>query len=148
MHVNHLSFTGTQNALTNPQKEALFRELQWLRNKGFEWLHHGDCIGADLAAHNMWRELGGKLWIHPPIDFSKRAFAGMEMGDRCEPERDYLKRNMDVVQCGQQLLACSKGMTEERRSGTWATVRYARTLKRPRKIILPDGRILMEGFGW
>jgi predicted Rossmann fold nucleotide-binding protein DprA/Smf involved in DNA uptake len=37
-------------------------------------------------------------------------------------------------------------MEEELRSGTWATVRYARRIGRPITLLFPDGGVLREGL--
>jgi len=59
--------------------------------------------------------------------------------------RPPLTRNHDIVDCTELLIACPKSMKEELRSGTWATVRYARKLERPVIIIYPNGISSSEG---
>lgn len=47
------------------------------------------------------------------------------------PAKPYLERNKDIANEGiDGLIAAPSGWVEELRSGTWATVRYARKLKR------------------
>jgi hypothetical protein len=110
---------------------------------GYEWLHHGDCIGADEFAHGCWR-LGtdGKVWLHPPSDPRKRAFCG---ADREEKPVPYLARNDNIVASVRVLLAAPNSMTENLRSGTWATIRYARKKGIPIYIVLPNGAMYVEG---
>jgi len=133
----NIGFTGTQGALTNPQKRQLSLVLSSCKVQGVIHLHHGDCIGADAFANDLWRgEFRGMTIAHPPSDPKKRAFC---VCDVYLPEKPYLERNHDIVNSTQVLLACPMGMTETLRSGTWATVRYAREPQKPLCIIFPDG---------
>jgi outer membrane protein insertion porin family len=54
-----------------------------------------------------------------------------------------LDRNRAIVDSCDVLIACPKG-PEEQRSGTWATVRYARKQKKRIVIIWPDGEVTEE----
>jgi hypothetical protein len=144
----HVSFTGTSESVKMPQLDRLNEELRILRDKGFEWLHHGDCINADADAHRIWQALGGKIWLHPPDNDKKRAYCELQMGDCSEPELPYSIRNQYIVKRGRRLLACPGTMTEITRSGSWSTIRYARKLYRNIKIILPNGQVRMEGVEW
>jgi hypothetical protein len=113
-----IGFTGTQIGMSDRQKE----QLRWFLKPGDEF-HHGDCIGADAEAHDIAREVGCRIVIHPPLDNKKRAF---KQGDKeCTP-REYLVRNKDIVDDTQTLLVAPKSDIEERRSGTWSTYRYAK----------------------
>lgn len=78
------------------------------------------------------------LKIHPPINPAKRAWC---TGDFTYPEKDYLDRNRDIVNCTDILITCPSGYTEKLRSGTWATIRYARKIGKTVVIIFPDGSI-------
>lgn len=49
------------------------------------------------------------------------------------------KINRDIVAETDELIATPKGFQEERRSGTWATVRYALKARKPVTVIWPDG---------
>jgi hypothetical protein len=104
-------------------------------------LHHGDCIGGDAAADEIARQYGIRRVIHPPENPSKRARCA---GEVILPEKAYLDRNHDIVDVSDVLVACPKGMMEEQRSGTWATVRYARKLGRKVMILFPDGSVVTE----
>jgi len=57
------------------------------------------------------------------------------------PEADYLARNHFIVAYSEELVAAPKSNKEELRSGTWATIRYARKRKRMVTIIYPDGSL-------
>jgi hypothetical protein len=135
--VVRVGFTGTSRHVTPAAVERLREELRAL---GPGELHHGDCVEADAAAHDTAEALGWAIVVHPPSNARLRAFkAGPRVMVR-EP-RPYLERNRDVVEETSRLIACPEGFEEVRRSGTWATVRYARDRGRPVLIIWPDGSV-------
>jgi hypothetical protein len=57
------------------------------------------------------------------------------------PAKPYLVRNHEIVDDSQVLIAAPKEFTEQLRSGTWATIRYARKIGRTVRIVFPDGSI-------
>jgi len=128
-----VGFTGTQEDMTDAQKQA-FREL--LSKVEISEFHHGDCIGADATAHLIAQRLGCRIHVHPPIISSKRAFC---KGDYTHKEADYLDRNHRIVDCANWLIATPMETNEVLRSGTWATIRYARQRGVKVGIIWPDG---------
>lgn len=136
-----VGFTGTQRGLTDYQIQAL---IHLLSNLGDARLHHGDCIGADAKAHEIAVELCIPIAIHPPVDPSKRANCVLDprAGGVIYPAQPYLVRNRAIVTATDQLIACPSVRYEVTRSGTWATIRYARQLRRPHTIIYPDGQVL------
>jgi hypothetical protein len=136
----NIGFTGTSTAMTVAQLLSLHDELTAQYVFGDEF-HHGDCVGADNQAHDIAKVIGYFMVIHPPTDGKKRSF---RWGNILRPKKPYLERNHDIVDECQMLIAAPRLMTEEQRSGTWATVRYARKMDKPRTIILPDGRIYGE----
>lgn len=103
---------------------------------GFVCLHHGDCVGRDAHAHRLARQLGMLVEIHPPIYGSLRAYCE---ADYANTPRRFLTRNRDIVDATEALIAAPKGMEEERRSGTWSTVRYARQQGKRVVVVFPDG---------
>jgi hypothetical protein len=57
------------------------------------------------------------------------------------PSAPPLERNKHIVHnCG-WLIAAPKEDSETLRSGTWATIRYARKLRRPITIVFPNGEV-------
>jgi predicted Rossmann fold nucleotide-binding protein DprA/Smf involved in DNA uptake len=110
------------------------------------WFHHGDCIGADEQAHDIAIAAGLKVHIHPCVIRPKRANripSNYPNGrPAIEEPADPLERNRRMVNLCDQLFACPKEPTEVIRSGTWATIRYARKKGRRLYIILPHGEIL------
>lgn len=132
----NIGFTGTQRSLANDQRERLRVLLEDLRRTGLFKIefHHGDCIGADETAANMAWDLGYWIVCHPPLDRRKRAFTKF---NHIHLPRPYFIRNHDIVDATKILVACPGENTEVLRSGTWATVRYARKLKREVIMVLP-----------
>jgi hypothetical protein len=127
--IKKVGFTGTQIGMSPNQKNQLRLKLLELYNQGATIFHHGDCVGADAQAHDIAFGIGMWIVIHPPSNPSKRAF---KRGDETRAEADYLERNEDIVDETDYLIAAPKDhKVEERRSGTWATVRYAKRTGKP-----------------
>ncbi len=130
-----VGFTGTSHAPLAPRQRKRLEQLLWNVGK----IHLGDCINADAEAHDLATALGVPTAGHPPTNPAKRAFLDY---DEEFPAKDYLARNHDIVEAGVNgLIACPRGWVEEKRSGTWATIRYAVKLKRHLWIIRPDGSV-------
>ena len=135
----NVGFTGTQEGLNEKQLKQLRWQLEEIlredvdrRPENFKF-HHGDCIGADKQFHDMVKELGGYVVLHPPTNSSKRAFC---KADEERPPKPYISRNHEIVDECPWMIAGPKG-PEEVRSGTWATIRYAkRGAGFPRTIIM------------
>lgn len=106
-------------------------------------LHHGDCVGADAQMHRLFDRDGKRIVIHPPTVQTRRAWCsdGEEHAAfRVERARPYLERNRDIVNACDVLIAGPREtFGEPDRGGTWATVRYARSVVRPLVIVRPDG---------
>jgi len=129
-----LGFTGTSRGMTQKQLATvryLFNELQ------LHVLHHGDCIGADAQAHRIAMDLQARIVIHPPDDPKKRAFC---IGaDEVKPTFPYLVRNHHIVDHSRDGIVAVPFRESEVRSGTWATIRYARKAKLKIWLVWPDG---------
>jgi hypothetical protein len=123
--------------------EKQYEVLDWVLKRGPGEVHHGDCIGADAQLHTLAKAAGLKIIIHPPIDPKKRAFC--QEYDEIREEKPYLDRNKDIVNESEFLIATPRTMHEVLRSGTWATVRYARSTNIDIAIIEPDGHIRVGG---
>lgn len=134
-----ISFTGTRRGLTAKQAHRL---SEFMGARGWSELHHGDCVGADEAAHKGAHSLGWRIVIHPGPSGPLRAFCGP--WDVLCAVKPNLARNHDIVAAGNELWACPAAEREELRSGTWATIRYARRLGRAIYIIRPDGEVGYE----
>jgi hypothetical protein len=129
-------FTGTQIGMTDAQKGALREYL----DGGSGEFHHGDCIGSDSEAHDIADECGYGIILHPPTNYSKRAWRDVPM-HMMRPERPYLTQNKDIVNDTVALIATPADAEEQVRSGTWSTVRYARRMGKTVVLILPDGTV-------
>lgn len=145
-----IGFTGTQNGTTAEQLVTLEKLL---RAQKLDEFHHGDCIGADDEAVGVVKEIKRhpplawkkkpKIICHPPSNDSKRAW---NESDEERTPKPYLDRNHDIVNESKMLIATPKGFREELRSGTWATVRYARKQGKQVIIVWPDGSTTRENF--
>lgn len=111
--------------MSDKQKIDLLYLLQDLPVGEF---HHGDCIGADFEAAHIARKLGYTIVCHPPTIDAKREFFP---SDVTFPALPYLARNKAIVNATEVLFAAPKETEEVIRSGTWATVRYARKVGKP-----------------
>ena len=132
-----IGFTGTQEGMTNKQQDNFLEILSWFFRsypQGLE-LHQGQCIGADEEATYLARKSG--IWVvsHPPVDKSKTHSI---ICDETRPEKSFLDRNRDIVDEVNVLLAAPRSRKEELRSGTWATVRYARKTNKPYEMVWPN----------
>lgn len=132
-----IGFTGTRDELTGPQMDTLHKALTYYRRFA-SVMHNGDCVGADAYAGLYWQALEGKLWIHPPQFNNKRAYLKAAITSEPKP---YLRRNMKIVLASDVVLACPKEETEELRSGTWATARYAKDAGKELYIVTPSGQV-------
>lgn len=131
--MKHIAFTGTQRGMTTPQLSKFFDVLAGLLP---DWFHHGDCIGADAQAHDAVRRTATLIHVHPCTLHGKRAW---RIGDAMSIPLPPLDRNRVMVDESVTLIATPGQMVEELRSGTWATIRYARKQRKPVHIIWPDG---------
>ncbi len=134
-----IGFTGSRKGITVAQAETLERFLNQL---SVTEVHHGDCVGADAELHQLSFRLSLNNIIHPPADARYRAYS-KGASRNCTP-LEYLVRNKNIVMSTDVLVAAVQG-DERQRSGTWATVRYARKLKHPIAIVDATGQLRCEG---
>lgn len=146
-----VGFTGARKQMTGDQIAMLAEVIGDLRATE---VHHGECEGADwnvdvivrIARDGAWKHLGiyPKLIAHPGVDKEGKS---PHRADDCRPderreELHYIERNHNIVDEIDELIACVSG-PERRRSGTWATVRYAVKQNKPVHIIYPSGEVLL-----
>jgi hypothetical protein len=134
-------FTGTRVGLTSFQRVNLLGLLVELRPCE---ARHGDCVGSDAEMHMLCVGLRVPVVIHPPDVDVHRAFCfslskGLMVKEVREP-KPYLVRDYDITVESDYLIATPKG-PKTQRSGTWATVGYARDLGVPVFLLYPDGRV-------
>lgn len=145
-----VGFTGTREGMSENQLDqfcALLQRWRMYPKEAPEEFHHGDCVGADAQAHDLIREAQAagmlrklRIVIHPSYHKWLRAY---KSGDSMREPLAPLARNRHIVEVSDLLIAAPSG-PEVLRSGTWATVRYARRrLKDKRQLIaihiLPRG---------
>ena len=142
-----IGFSGTRSGLTKIQRTVLRIQMVSLMT-GAPAFDHGDCIGADAEAHNIavslskkWKGMGIFIRVHPPDVDKYRAFCKASW---VAPPKPYLERNKDIVNNTNALIACPGEFEEQKRSGTWSTIRYARKQGKVIHIIFPDGSIQIE----
>ena len=129
-----VSFTGSRQGMTNAQKTT-FNYLMY--EMGILLLIHGDCVGADADAHNLAMNQLIEIRKRPCNIERLRAFSeGGEVVAEPEPP---LNRNRKIIDDGEQLIACPDSFQEKQRSGTWATIRYAKKCHKAVTIIWPNG---------
>jgi hypothetical protein len=137
---NALGFTGTQKGWTTEQAYSAEYAIECLR-KDFLWMNNEGCIGSDAQAAHLWQSKGGFIYLHPPILETKRAFIQAEQTGL---PLSYLERNEIIISMSSCLLATPGEMTEQLRSGTWSTVRYARRSRISIVFVYPDGSTFHE----
>lgn len=104
-------------------------------------VHHGCCDGSDAEFHAIAYDAGCRIHGHPPTNPVYRAALTFRLTDIVHPEKPYLERNRDIVSATEALIAAPGEAVEQLRSGTWSTVRYARSIGRRVYVVLPDGSV-------
>lgn len=128
-----VSITATRAGMTARQKHTFTRKL---REWKAETLTHGDCIGGDADSHTIAKRLGIRTEAYPCTITNQRAHCDADFV--AEPKAP-LTRNRTIVQKGEILVGIPRTSKEEKRSGTWSTIRYGLGM-RAVCIIWPDGR--------
>jgi hypothetical protein len=140
--VIHLGITGTTIGATLPQAATLWSVMT---SFAYDEFHHGDAIGVDALGHTAARAVkemrGGSLRIveHPANIPGKRAFCAD--ADVTHEPLPPLARNKHIAASSDVLVAVPFSPEEWLRSGTWATVRYARKYGKIIIRINPDGSV-------
>ena len=141
--VNSVGFTGTSVGMTILQANAVFVLLQQLRP---DVVHHGDCLGADHHFDIIAETLGIRRVAHPchlrgrePKTY--RAFCQAEQIHKPQAP---LTRNRGIVSRCSTMIVAPRQPTEQQRSGTWATYRYAKAAECRVIVVRPDGSVKEE----
>ena len=122
------------------QKTELEALLKKLKEEGFDEFHHGLCIGADEQAAMLAKELGYRVIAHPGLahDPTNLQYRSQWTGsDETTEAKPFIERDREMVDITERLIATPLTRAEVIRSGTWTTVRYARTVSRIIDLILP-----------
>lgn len=133
-----LGVTGSRSGITKNQVKKL---NLFLDQHDIQELHHGDCIGADQTIHNISVNRNINVYIHPPIKRNFRAFCS---SDFIYPEKEYLSRNRDIVNCSDIVLGFPSNFESVPKSGTWYTINYTKEIFKKVIIIFPDGSFIVE----
>jgi hypothetical protein len=136
-----LAFTGTRKGMTPEQLETLEEVLGAFPLT----ILHGGAFGADTQFHswlvaNRYLSIG-QIEIYPASEVSRRNWTREPSTVLVHPAQAPLVRNQVMVSRCTWLLAAPQEANEKRRSGTWATIRYARAAQKPITIICPDGSL-------
>ena len=134
-----IGFTGTAQGMSDAQRASVSSLLADCSER--DEFHFGDCVGADEEAFQLAAFIGLRTIAHPPRNEYKRAFCP---ADEVRVAKEYLARNGDIANECEMLIAAPKEASEELRSGTWATVRYARKAHKHIWLVFPDGSIKYE----
>ena len=137
-----VGITATRQGLAPLQAVRLYRVLKALKGTD-PILAHGDCVGGDAQAHTIARWLEYDIIVYPGNMDKLRAFCE---GDVVKEPKRNLDRNKDIVEFCGVLIVLPNGFTEQIRSGTWSTFRYARSVKKPLVVIYPDGTEKRRGW--
>lgn len=120
-----VGFTGTRKGMSPAQREQLALVLYWLAASEF---HHGGAAGADTEADKVAMAQHYHRVVHPcPGVVRADRFDGRTWEEVFPP----LVRNRRIVEACDVLVAAPETDREVVRSGTWATVRYARQAGKP-----------------
>lgn len=144
-----VGFTGTRNGLTEQQQKIVRGLFEFVE---ISELHHGACFGADAEAVEIIGRMREGGWVcrivaHPGDRGALSSQPSLAASDEVLPCRPMLERNRHIVDASGSMIACPAEMQEEQRSGTWATIRYARKRKKDIAIVWPDGTITNEAWG-
>jgi hypothetical protein len=140
-----LGITGTRHGWTPEQKTTFIDKVSafFAANHPVVEFHHGDCTGVDeQAAVELRDNWDVQLHTHPPKNGSRRA----NLGGTLYLPKEYIQRNHDIVDAVDELVVIPDSHVEQRRSGTWATYRYAQSVGKPILLIYPDGTIQLENY--
>lgn len=139
-----IGFTGTRDGMTEAQEEAV-KDL--LLHLGATRLLHGACHGADRQAHRIAIGMFRDLYPARPeqLYWAEQHIAP---GDTIHPlpasdvkPNPEIWRNHKIVDRADVMIAAPASPIEILRSGTWATIRYAKQTEVKCYRCLPDGTI-------
>jgi hypothetical protein len=138
-----VGFTGSRTGMTPEQRVAVLDILGLHRGEGARF-SHGDCVGCDEEAHSIAMELGYIVHVWPPENSAARAFT---TGHFIHAPRPYRVRDQSIVMMSGVLVAAPSGpedAPDQKRSGTWMTIRMARKRGIEIYLVRPDGTVERE----
>lgn len=137
-----IGITGTRFKPTKKQSVSLVELLKEYLPVEF---HHGCCKGVDTIASKIVKKLNENTVIvgHPP-DINRNV--GNYVSTYNKPELEYMARNKNIVKSSDIVIALPRTEYEEVRSGTWYTIRYARSKNKKLIVVNPDGKLVKENL--
>jgi hypothetical protein len=136
----NVGITGTREGMTSLQFWEVAELLLKLEEKSDSTrvpvLSHGDCVGVDSQCHDIAFQIGYLIDIHPG---PKGKLSAGRKGHWHRARAPHLKRNQNIVDATDYLIGVPSHHTEILRSGTWSTIRYAKSNNKPIVIVYPDG---------
>jgi hypothetical protein len=122
-----LSFSGSSTrGWTTRQRDRVHEILEEFR----PIVVHGACVMQDDQFDSLAHSMGLTRFVFPSNHPTKSALSTcLARGGRIYESREPmhpLKRNPLIVQASNRFIATPKEQHEVLRSGTWATIRYAR----------------------
>lgn len=135
-----IGFTGARVGMSSECVRAVSRQLGLIANANVVGLH-GDCVGADSDFDCLCRLHSIETWMRPCTmdgneDHRFRAYTQAKpMGKATNP----MKRNREIASQCHVLFGCPPTDHEVQRSGSWATIRYARKYGKPTFLFFPSG---------
>jgi len=138
-----LGFSGTRDGLNPTQLFNLDYEIERARASLFL---HGGAEGADEHADQYASHHLIAVEVYPCTSTRYHYWAGLddEIVRAVHTPRPPLVRNKIIAQRCARLIATPSTNEETLRSGTWATIRYAKREFKRVTIIFPDGRVVEE----
>ena len=130
-----LGFAGTRKGMSVAQRRNLAIVLSWFRGGGREF-HSGGSGDSDIEAQRMAHAAGYHVHVHPCPGVTAEGSPPDYYWHEVFPP---LVRDRHIAEACYVLVAAPLRDKEQLRSGTWATVRYAREAEKP-VIMLPRGR--------
>ena len=134
--VKKVTFTGTRNGMNITQLETVEQFLKWANPQA---LLHGGCKGADEQVHILALQLGVPVIVYPSNDKDwQGCFEGAKLVKEPAPP---LERNRAMLKRSRLLIAAPAELVEQKRGGTWYTMRYAQKLEMGIDVAWADGGI-------
>lgn len=121
----NIGFTGTREGCSEEQLSTLKKIMEKAPKDAK--CNHGDCVGADKDFGRLCESLDLEIVTYPGSPGS------------------YLKRNREIVENSQVMIACPLDNKLQRheqywkKGGTWYTAQHARSKAKPLILIWRDG---------